>query len=60
MAYHGAARSQDDRTRQNRLVNAGCAVLRFTWQDLTERPDLVARQVLAALRRLGVEVSRAI
>lgn len=51
MAYHGAARFQSDRTRQNRLVGAGYTVLRFTWQDLTERPDLVIDQIRAALTR---------
>lgn len=60
MAYHGADRFQDDRTRQNRLVNAGCTVLRFTWQDLTDRPHLVIEQIRAALRRLEAAVSRAI
>lgn len=51
-AYHGAARFQVDRTRQNRLVAAGYTVLRFTWEDLTRRPDEVARQVSAMLARL--------
>ena len=60
MAYHGAARFQADRTRQNRLVNAGCTVLRFTWKDLTEHPDVVVQQVLAALRLLGGRVPRGI
>src|SRR5262249_6451131 len=32
---------QRDRSRQNELVTAGWTVLRFTWLDLTERPDLV-------------------
>lgn len=44
-------RFQRDRTRQNRLVTAGYTVLRFTWADLTERPDWVAATVRAALRR---------
>ena len=60
MAYHGAARFQSDRTRQNRLVNAGFAVLRFTWQDVTERPGEVAAQIRAALRRLSADVPRRI
>jgi very-short-patch-repair endonuclease len=39
-AYHvDADRFQRDRTRQNDLVAAGWTVLRFTWQDLVERPD---------------------
>jgi len=30
----------------------GCTVLRFTWEDLTRRPDAVIAQIQAALRRL--------
>ena len=43
-AWHSAAdRFQRDRTRQNRLVNAGWTVLRFTWHDLeTSMPDVIA------------------
>ena len=51
MAYHGAARFQSDRSRQNRLVTAGYTVLRFTWADLVDRPAIVADQIEAALRR---------
>lgn len=42
-----------DRRRQNRLVNAGWTVLRFTWSD-TLRPDCIpwtVRQAIAAARR---------
>lgn len=52
-AYHGADRFQSDRTRQNRLVNAGYTVLRFTWADVTERPEHVATQIRHALARLA-------
>ncbi|WP_435872997.1 type IV toxin-antitoxin system AbiEi family antitoxin domain-containing protein [Micromonospora arborensis] len=41
-----------DRHRQNRLVNAGWAVLRFTWSD-TLRPDYIpwtVRQAMAGAR----------
>lgn len=41
-----------DRRRQNRLVNAGWAVLRFTWSD-TLRPDYIpwtVRQAMAGAR----------
>nr|WTA67942.1 hypothetical protein OHB51_01815 [Micromonospora sp. NBC_00855] len=41
-----------DRRRQNRLVNAGWTILRFTWQD-TLRPDYIpwtVRQAIAALQ----------
>lgn len=46
---------QHDRTRQNALVLAGWLILRFTWQDIIERPDEVIAQVRAALaqRRTG-------
>lgn len=46
-AYHARASFQADRTKQNRLVAAGCTVLRFTWADLTDRP----RDVVATVRR---------
>lgn len=39
----------DDRMRQNRLVNAGWRVLRFTWSD-TLRPDYIPETVKNALR----------
>lgn len=45
--HHRPDRFQRDRTRQNRLVAAGWTVLRFTWLDLTERPEYV----LATVRR---------
>lgn len=48
-AYHGRQRFQEDRTRQNRLVAHGYTVLRFTWADLTQRPDEVSAQVRATL-----------
>lgn len=46
-AYHSSASFQSDRTKQNRLVAAGYTVLRFTWADLTDRPD----DVVLAVRR---------
>jgi hypothetical protein len=49
-AYHSdRERFQRDRTRQNRLVAAGWTVLRFTWDDLTKRPDHVLATIQAAL-----------
>jgi very-short-patch-repair endonuclease len=48
-AFHsGPDRFQRDRERQNRLVAEGWWVLRFTWRDLTERPD----GVVASIARL--------
>lgn len=49
-AWHtDPARFQRDRERQNRLVNAGWTVLRFTWEDLVERADDVSRTIATAL-----------
>ncbi|MFA7266124.1 MAG: DUF559 domain-containing protein [Candidatus Nanopelagicales bacterium] len=42
-------RFQRDRTRQNRLINSGCRVLRFTWADLTESPLSVIAQIKRAV-----------
>lgn len=39
----------EDRVRQNRLINAGWRVLRFTWSD-TLRPDYIPYTVKTALR----------
>ena len=57
LAFHGADRFQKDRARQNRIVNAGYTVLRFTWADLTERPDDVIRQIKLALARSVAQAS---
>jgi len=43
---------QDDRTRQNKLVAAGWIVLRFTWDDVVRRPEVVANQLLHVLGTL--------
>lgn len=49
-AFHASpARFQSDRTRQNRLVAAGWRVLRFTWEDLTQRPEMVLRRIAELL-----------
>jgi very-short-patch-repair endonuclease len=45
---------QHDRTRQNDLVELGWTVLRFTWNDVVDRPEKVAtriRRVLGAGKR---------
>ncbi|MFM2438100.1 MAG: hypothetical protein RLZ55_917, partial [Actinomycetota bacterium] len=49
LAYHGPDRFQSDRFRGNQLENAGWRVLRFTWADLTGRPDYVVDEVRRAL-----------
>jgi len=48
-AYHGDARFHSDRSRHNLLEEHGWTVLHFTWEHLTEAPDVVVRQVRAAL-----------
>ncbi len=53
-AWHTSAdRFQRDRTRQNQLVHAGWAVLRFTWTDLTERPANVIAAIKEEIARAG-------
>ena len=44
---------QREKARQNALVALGYTVLRFTWGDITHRPDAVVRQVRGALRRVS-------
>ncbi len=46
-------RFRRDRRRQNALVLAGWTVLRFTWDDLTNRPARVVAEIQAALARAG-------
>jgi hypothetical protein len=48
-AHTGREAFVRDRNRQNRLVNAGYRVLRFTWWDLTGRPDTVIMAIRTAL-----------
>jgi len=50
LAFHtDPEQFQRDRTRQNWLVNHGWAVLRFTWDDLTQRRRRVLRTIREAL-----------
>jgi very-short-patch-repair endonuclease len=44
---------QAEKARQNLLVEAGYTVLRFTWADITQRPDRVVAAVRRALRVVG-------
>ena len=44
-------RFQRDRTRQNALVNAGWIPLRFTWEDVTVRPQRVLNDIRAAVNQ---------
>jgi very-short-patch-repair endonuclease/predicted transcriptional regulator of viral defense system len=54
---HGAhghqAAFERDRAKDQALVAAGYVVVRFTWNQLTQRPLLVAARVAAALARRG-------
>ncbi|WP_412542303.1 DUF559 domain-containing protein [Longispora sp. K20-0274] len=53
-AWHSAAgRFERDRERQNRIVAEGWHILRFTWRDITDRPDYVLATIQAMLTRLG-------
>ena len=50
--FHGSDRFQLDRDRDNELVSAGYTVLRFTWHDLTARPQATTSLLMATLARL--------
>ena len=51
-AFHSDAHAfQHDRTRQNVLVANEWTILRFTWADLTERPDHVVAQIRSMVSR---------
>lgn len=43
--FHGPDRFQADRTRDQRLAAAGYIVLRFTWDDMVNRPDDVIERI---------------
>lgn len=47
--HHDVGSFRKDRQRQNSVVLAGWTVLRFTWDDLTRRPDQVIAEIRAAL-----------
>ena len=50
-AHHSDRRSfERDRARQNLLVVAGWLVLRFTWEQITQRPEEVLAAIDAAVR----------
>lgn len=48
-SHDAPAAFQHDRTRQNRLVLMGWTVLRFTWADVTQRPERVVEVVATAM-----------
>ena len=50
---HGTPRAMaKDFVRQNGLVPYGWRVLRFTWRQVTQEPEMVAAAIRAALRSL--------
>ena len=60
LEYDGATHRDslvDDNRRQNRLVNAGYQLLRFTAADLARTPDSVVGQVRSALSVLSLGLS---
>lgn len=55
--HRSAQRHSEDVRRQNRLIQAGYVVLRYTASDVFRRPDAIVAEVsaaLAAVRRRGV------
>lgn len=51
-AWHSSPdRFQSDRDRQNRLVNAGWTVLRFTWENIHNNPGAMVERIRSALHR---------
>jgi very-short-patch-repair endonuclease len=49
-AAHGTARAlEEDHWRDLALRAAGYVVLRYTWQQVTEQPELVAADLLSHL-----------
>lgn len=53
-AFHSDRRSfEGDRWRQNALAVGGWLVLRFTWEQITARPDEVMAVVTAAVAQRG-------
>ncbi|MFI7588177.1 DUF559 domain-containing protein [Spongisporangium articulatum] len=58
-AAHGSREAfVNDRRRQNLLMNAGYRVLRFTWDDLVNRPREVLAEITAAAGFQRVSLGR--
>lgn len=50
MKFHGTPEAfQTDRTRDNLAQLSGWISLRYTWEDITKRPELIVEQVREAL-----------
>jgi very-short-patch-repair endonuclease len=48
--HSGRQQWQNDMQRQNALAEVGWLVLRFSWYDVTNRPDYVIRTIMEAYR----------
>jgi very-short-patch-repair endonuclease len=57
LAHASRAAFQADRERQNQLVAAGWAILRFTWEDVVCRPAKVAAAIQEAIARAYAAVA---
>jgi very-short-patch-repair endonuclease len=51
--HSGAERWRRDQRRENRLKLLGWTVLRFSWDDVQNRPEIVASQIREALTARG-------
>lgn len=52
LKWHGSPEAfQEDRRRDNLAQLAGWTILRFTWEDVTKRPEYVVATIRAALDR---------
>ncbi|MEK9809938.1 MAG: DUF559 domain-containing protein, partial [Candidatus Nanopelagicales bacterium] len=58
-AFHSDQRSfERDRARQNDLVLRGWLVLRFTWEQITTRPEWVTAEICKAVARRSNSLGR--
>ncbi len=58
-AFHSDQRSfERDRARQNDLVLRGWLVLRFTWEQITTRPEWVTAEICKAVARRSHSLGR--
>lgn len=59
-AFHAEPdRFERDRERQNRITRAGWAVARYTWRQLTQRPEYVLNDIAARLARVDARADSA-
>ena len=50
LRFHGTPEAfQADRTRDNLAQLSGWIFLRYTWDDITRRPDMIVDQIRGAL-----------